>query len=114
LITQKQLDKKYCLLLILSFMFIKCDDVSLSTVTITNNCTEVVSVVISSKSDDSDGGSTSNYESFLVFPGDTYEAELLLEGDTQISIKAEMSTKKADYSYYGTEKDIIMIDDDFI
>ena len=95
-------------------MFIKCDDVSLSTVTITNNCTEVVSVVISSKSDDSDGGSTSNYESFLVFLGDTYEAELLLEGDTQISIKAEMSTKKADYSYYGTEKDIIMIDDDFI
>jgi len=106
--------KKYCLLLILSFMFIKCDDISTSTVTITNNCTGTVSVVISSNSYDSDGEGSSNYESFYIFPGDTYKAELILDGDTQINVKAEMGTKKADYSYYGSDKEIIMIDDDFI
>ncbi|HHF9095559.1 TPA: hypothetical protein ACPTZ3_005260, partial [Escherichia coli] len=102
------------LLLILSILFLNCNDASSSTITITNNCSGHASVVVKYNSDDSDGASFSNTDTIGLDPGLTYKLEIYTDGDTNININAEMNSKHADFSYYGTDKEIIMIDDDFI
>lgn len=104
--------KKYCLFVFISVLFLKCDAFT-STLTITNNCTENISVHISYSATNVNGETNSFSDSLELDPGETDSVEINSSGDTYITVWAFNSETSAMFSYYGTDNEIIVTDADF-
>ena len=105
--------KKYFLLFIMSVMLTKCGEFFPATLTITNNCTEEITVSISYSSTDMEGETNSHMDSLDLDPGETDSVEIYSAGDTYVTAWAFSSTGSNMFSYYGTDNEIIMTDADF-
>lgn len=107
--------KKHCyLILLLVLILSRCGDLLPATLTITNNCTNHVSVTIEYSSTDINGEKENNYDSIELEPGETDTVEIHIAGDAHVTVKAFNGIKYTSFSYYGSDKEIIMTDDDFI
>lgn len=106
--------KKYFLLIVISVMLTKCGEFFPETISVTNNCSEHITVEIRFYPISLNEETGGNYYTLDLDIGETDSVEIYSNGDIDVTVKAINSKTTADLSYYGIGKDIIVTDADFI
>ncbi len=105
--------KKYFLLFIMSVMLTKCGEFFPETLSVTNNCSEHITVNIRFYPITLNEESRGYYYTLDLDIGETDSVEIYSNGDIDVTVKAINSKTTATLSYYGIGKDIIVTDADF-
>jgi len=94
-------------------MLTKCGEYFPETLSVTNNCSEHITVEIRFYPLSSDEETRCNYYTLDLDVGETDSVEIYSNGDIDVTVKAINSKTTANLSYYGIGKDIIVTDADF-